>query len=173
MTTLRRSWVDTRLGRFLVVGGEHGLCLLVLNEERAQGELARWIERNEPRAEVAEDPGDDLLVRVRRQLLEWGEGRRRSFDLPLDLRGTPFQLRCWAELQRIPHGQTRTYGELARRVGRPGASRAVGGANGANPVPVIVPCHRVVAARGLGGFGGGLELKRRLLEHEGALLAYA
>ena len=92
------------------------------------------------------------------------------FDLDLDLRGTPFQLRVWDELQRIPQGEVRTYGELAASLGQPGAGRAVGGANGRNPIPLIVPCHRVVASDGLGGFTGGLEWKERLLAHEGVLL---
>ncbi|MFN3763308.1 MAG: methylated-DNA--[protein]-cysteine S-methyltransferase, partial [Anaerolineae bacterium] len=92
------------------------------------------------------------------------------FDLPLDLRGTPFQRRVWEELRRVPYGQTVAYGELARRVGRPGAARAVGRAVGANPVPIIVPCHRVVGADGsLVGYGGGLEIKAALLRLEGVL----
>jgi methylated-DNA-[protein]-cysteine S-methyltransferase len=106
-----------------------------------------------------------------RQLPEYLAGRRTSFDLPLDLMGTPFQRRCWQALIEIPFGETRTYSELARGIGMaPGAARAVGQANGANPVPVIVPCHRVVASAGLGGYAGGLELKRRLLELEGVFV---
>lgn len=88
---------------------------------------------------------------------------------PLDLRGTPFQERVWRELVAIPYGEVRTYGEVAARLGRPGAGRAVGGANHANPVPVLVPCHRVVASGGrLGGYGGGLDVKAWLLAHEAA-----
>ncbi len=101
-----------------------------------------------------------------------GSAPRRpgAFPLPLDLRGTPFQQQVWRELRKVPYGQTVSYGELARRVGRPGAVRAVGQAVGANPIPIIVPCHRVVGADGsLVGYGGGLEIKSALLRLEGAL----
>jgi len=101
------------------------------------------------------------------QLGEYFAGRRRSFDLPLAPRGTEFQLIVWAALTRIPYGETLSYGELARRIGRPHASRAVGLANGANPLPIVVPCHRVIGADGsLTGFGGGLDTKRTLLALE-------
>lgn len=104
------------------------------------------------------------------QLEEYFSGRRRRFTLPLDLRGTDFQLRCWNALLEIPYGQTITYAELARRVGSPRGFRAVGMANHDNPVAIVVPCHRVLASDGsLGGYGGGLEVKRALLELEGAL----
>lgn len=109
-----------------------------------------------------------------RQLGEYFAGRRRTFDLPLRLDGTPFQQRVWAALREIPYGQTRTYGDLARHIGRPAASRAVGLANGRNPIGIIVPCHRVVGSGGsLTGYGGGLARKQALLEHEGAPAAGA
>ncbi|HET9106578.1 MAG TPA: methylated-DNA--[protein]-cysteine S-methyltransferase [Steroidobacteraceae bacterium] len=102
------------------------------------------------------------------QLGEYFAGRRQAFDLPLAPRGTDFQRRVWNALRDIPYGRTISYGELARRIGNPGASRAVGLANGANPLPVLVPCHRVIGADGsLTGFGGGLPIKRRLLALEG------
>ena len=94
-------------------------------------------------------------------------GDEREFDVPLGLAGTPFQMDVWNELARISYGETISYGELARRVGRPGGPRAVGQANGRNPVPIIVPCHRVVASKGIGGYGGGLAIKRALLALEG------
>jgi len=101
-------------------------------------------------------------------LREYFEGRRRSFEVPLDLRGTPFQLRVWELLQRIPFGETRTYLDLALALGDPKAVRAVGAANGQNPVPIIVPCHRVIGQDGqLVGYGGGLWRKEWLLAHEG------
>lgn len=104
---------------------------------------------------------------VRRQLGEYFAGRRRRFELPLAPEGSPFQQRVWAVLQSIPYGETRSYGELARALGRPGASRAVGAANGANPIPIVIPCHRVIGADGsLTGFGGGLEAKKLLLDLE-------
>jgi methylated-DNA-[protein]-cysteine S-methyltransferase len=101
------------------------------------------------------------------QLDEYFAGRRQQFDLPLAPHGTPFRLRVWEELSAIPYGETISYAELAMGVGKPGAFRAVGQANGANPIAIIVPCHRVIAAGGgLGGYGGGLDLKRSLLDLE-------
>jgi methylated-DNA-[protein]-cysteine S-methyltransferase len=158
---------ETPFGEFLVASGARGVFYLSIDAARAERELDDWVRRYEPDAIVRADPA--ALQEVTRQVLEWADGRRRAFDVELDLRGTEFQLRCWQELLRIPCGQTRTYGEMAARVGQPGAARAVGAANGANPVPVIVPCHRVVAKDGLGGFGGGLVRKRAMLELEGAL----
>ena len=106
---------------------------------------------------------------VAQQLHEYLAGTRTSFDLPIAMRGTPFEMLVWNALLNIPYGGTETYGGLARRIGKPFAARAVGAANGRNPIPIVVPCHRVVAAGGkLGGYGGGLALKRRLLALEGA-----
>jgi len=103
------------------------------------------------------------------QLREYFAGTRRKFDLPLAPRGTPFQLKVWRELRKIPYGSTITYAVLAHRAGNDNACRAVGAANGRNPLPIIVPCHRVIGTDGsLTGFGGGLEAKRRLLKLEGA-----
>lgn len=114
-----------------------------------------------PTAEAA------VAAQVVAQLIEYGRGERTAFDLPLAQFGTPFQQQVWAELRRIPFGQTRTYAQVAAAIGRPAAVRAVGAANGQNPIAVIVPCHRVIGASGqLVGYAGGLELKRRLLEHE-------
>jgi methylated-DNA-[protein]-cysteine S-methyltransferase len=110
---------------------------------------------------------DEPFREVRAQLTEYLAGERRTFDLPLRLVGTPFQRRVWDELRRIPFGETISYAELARRVGQPGAARAVGSANGRNRIGLIIPCHRVIAADGsLGGYGGGLDRKRWLLRHE-------
>lgn len=105
------------------------------------------------------------------QLFEYFSGSRRQFDLPLDLRGTAFQLAVWEKLLGVPYGETISYGELALEIGKPTAARAVGAAVGANPIPIIVPCHRVIGKTGgLVGFGGGLDLKRRLLALEGVIL---
>ena len=101
------------------------------------------------------------------QLEEYFAGERTGFTVPMELDGTPFQKDVWAELTRIPYGETISYGELARRVGRPKGPRAVGQANGKNPIPIIVPCHRVLASTGIGGYGGGLTVKRALLALEG------
>ena len=106
-------------------------------------------------------------ARVRTELSEYANGNRRTFDVPLAFSGSEWQKAVWAELTRIPFGETRSYGEVADALGRPGAARAVGSANASNVLPVVVPCHRVIAADGtLGGFNGGLHLKERLLEHE-------
>lgn len=118
-----------------------------------------------------DDAGNPHLNAAAGQLDEYFAKERTGFELPFDVRGTDFQREVWAGLSRIPFGVTRSYGELAERIGRPKAVRAVGLANGSNPLSVIVPCHRVIGADGtLTGFGGGLDLKRRLLVFEGALL---
>lgn len=107
------------------------------------------------------------------ELTEYFAGKRREFTFPLDLRGTPFQLKCWHALLRIPYGETRSYADIARAVGKPQAFRAVGMANNRNPIAIVVPCHRVVASDGtLCGYGGGLDVKRKLLELEGALTGF-
>jgi methylated-DNA-[protein]-cysteine S-methyltransferase len=111
---------------------------------------------------------------VRKELSEYVSGRRKTFDVPLAFVGSVWQKAVWMELTRIPFGETRSYGEIADNLGRPGAARAVGRANASNVLPVVVPCHRVIAADGtLGGFNGGLHLKARLLEHERNVLAAA
>jgi O-6-methylguanine DNA methyltransferase len=121
--------------------------------------------------EVVEDPA--RTAGLRRQLEEYFAGERREFDLTLAPEGTPFERSVWEELRRIPFGETRSYGEIARAIGRPNAFRAVGRANGANPIPIVVPCHRVIGSDGsLTGFGGGLEAKSRLLEIEGRRLPF-
>jgi len=108
-----------------------------------------------------------VLVEAARQIDEYLTGKRITFDLPLKTEGTDFQKSVWNELCKIPYGETASYSDIAKRIGRPGAYRAVGSACGANPIPLIIPCHRVVAAVGLGGFAGGLSLKRKLMEIEG------
>ncbi|MDE6624665.1 MAG: methylated-DNA--[protein]-cysteine S-methyltransferase [Alistipes sp.] len=112
-------------------------------------------------------PAVQLLRRAERELGEYFAGRRRDFTLPLAPAGTPFQQAVWAELRRIPYGCTRSYGQIARAIGRPAACRAVGMANHRNPIAIVIPCHRVVGAGGaLTGYAGGLEAKSRLLEIE-------
>jgi methylated-DNA-[protein]-cysteine S-methyltransferase len=128
-------------------------------------ESAGWVEDDGRR------PASPILARARRQLEEYFAGTRTTFDVPLAPTGTPFEQRVWEALRAIPYGTTTSYGVLARPRGDPRATRAVGAANGRNPIPIIVPCHRVVGARGeLTGFGGGIDRKRWLLEHEGALM---
>lgn len=113
------------------------------------------------------DSADPLLTRARLELEEYFAGARQTFDLPLGLQGTPFQQAVWTALYQIPFAETISYRELARRVERPSAVRAVGAANGRNPIAIIIPCHRVIGANGeLVGYGGGLPLKRWLIDHE-------
>ena len=134
-----------------------------------------WFERTrpgrtQPRGDV-KNAKHPVLVAAERQLGEYFAGRRKAFDLKLDFVGTEFQKSVWKALLTIPFGQTRSYGEIARQVGRPSASRAVGAANGRNPVAIVAPCHRVIGSTGaLTGFGGGLDVKEQLLRLEGARL---
>jgi methylated-DNA-[protein]-cysteine S-methyltransferase len=125
-----------------------------------------------PKAMVCPTGPVPLLVEAVRQLEAYFRGELREFQLPLDFEGTDFQKRVWRQLQTIPYGQTRSYSEIARAIGSPQAVRAVGAANGANPIAIVVPCHRVIGASGkLVGYGGGLPLKKRLLELEGVVTA--
>lgn len=153
-----RLSIDTPIGAVLLAGDDSALSHLCLPGT----------------SELASTPGRTPapLRLAASQLDEYFSGSRRSFALPVAPHGTAFQLSVWNALTGIPYGETVTYGELARRVGRPGAFRAVGQANGANPLPIVLPCHRVVAAGGrLGGYGGGPDVKRRLLALEGAVPA--
>ena len=154
---LRWSWVETELGRLFIARSERGLVALELHESSARERLAGS-------QALVEDPAD--LAPAAQQLQEYARGERRVFELELDLVGSEFELRVWNALRAIPWGRTRTYGEIAQAIGAPSASRAVGRANGRNPLPIVVPCHRVVSGTGLGGFSGGLEVKQRLLALE-------
>lgn len=125
--------------------------------------------RREKRAFAFVDSARGMLPYLS-ELEEYFAGKRREFTFPLDVRGTEFQMACWRALLAIPYGETRTYADIARVVGKPNAFRAVGMANNRNPVAIVVPCHRVIASDGtLCGYGGGLEVKRKLLHLEGAL----
>ena len=150
---------DTPIGTLRLVGGEHTLDGIDLPNRAAEPPNPAWAPTNGvlPAA----------LAETKRQIEEYFAGDRREFDLPLGACGTEFQRRVWDELRRIPFGETISYGDLAGRIGKPTASRAVGAANGRNPFPVVVPCHRVIGHDGkLGGYGGGLPTKQALLELE-------
>jgi O-6-methylguanine DNA methyltransferase len=122
------------------------------------------------RLQPSMNPTADAVSRLREQLDAYATGRRRTFDIPFRLHGSPFELRVWTALQGIPFSETRSYGQLASELGDPKLSRAVGRANGANPVSVLVPCHRVIGSSGaLTGYAGGLAMKERLLRLEGAI----
>ena len=157
---IRYTWLESPVGRLLLAGTDAGLSLLAFERGRRPAPpAADWILAERPFAEAA------------RQLRAYFAGRLREFDLPLGAEGTAFERQVWGELVRIPYGRTISYGELARRVGRPSAARAVGLANGRNPLSIVIPCHRVIGADGqLTGYGGGLWRKERLLALErGAL----
>ncbi len=162
----RHCAFDVPLGRAIAIRRGAALAALSLHPDRDSARDA--LERLGTRS--VRDDADPLLSATRAQLDEYFDGRRRAFDLPLAPRGTPFQQRVWQALLGIPYGTTTTYGAIAESLGRPAAVRAVGAANGKNPLAVIVPCHRVVGADGsLTGYAGGLAIKRALLVHEGAI----
>lgn len=157
--------LDTPYGTMQIVAGPDGLLRIDL-PGRPFADPARVAADAGYPPEVREEGPE--VVRARRQLEEAFAGRRRRFDLPLDPRGTPFDREVWAAVADVPHGEVATYGDIARTVGRPTAFRAVGAANGRNPLPIVIPCHRIVGAGGrLTGYGGGLALKEALLEAEG------
>jgi methylated-DNA-[protein]-cysteine S-methyltransferase len=152
--------VKSPVGNLKLVASDKGLSAIL------------W-ENDNPRRvrlpDVTENHAHPILVEVERQLGEYFAGRRRAFSLPLDFVGTEFQKKVWAALLTIPFGETRSYGEIATQIGKPSAARAVGAANGKNPISIIAPCHRVIGSTGaLTGFAGGLETKERLLALEAA-----
>ncbi len=154
---MKYCYLDTPIGTLLIAGDEVALHRITFP---AHGRAAK------PEPEWQESQRGPL-GEAARQLRAYFLGKRAGFDLPLALAGTAFQRAVWRQLQQIPYGETISYGELARRVGNPKASRAVGSANGANPLPIVIPCHRVIASDGtLGGFGGGLPTKQMLLALE-------
>ena len=149
-------YLDTPIGELLLAGDDDALCLVSF-----------------PKGAMRRDPEPDWIYKekpfkaARQQLTEYFAGERREFDLPLKLSGTEFQMSVLHALQKIPYGETTSYSDIAERIGRPRAVRAVGAANGRNPIPIIVPCHRVIGSHGdLTGFGGGLDTKEALLRLE-------
>jgi methylated-DNA-[protein]-cysteine S-methyltransferase len=166
---VRSRVIPSPVGELTLVASEHGLRAVL------------WVDDDERRVPLSNgDPGDDqiaaeaerMLDLAVAQLAEYFDGRRIDFDVPLDPQGTPFQLAAWKTLQTIPFGQTMSYGEQARTMGDSRKARAVGGANGRNPLSIFVPCHRVVGSKGkLTGFAAGLTAKAWLLDHERRVLA--
>ncbi|MGW0572388.1 MULTISPECIES: methylated-DNA--[protein]-cysteine S-methyltransferase [Streptomyces] len=149
-----------------VIDSPYGPLTLVATDGVLSG-LYMTDQRHRPPEESFGDPDDTPFAETTEELRAYFAGELQDFSVPLHLHGTPFQRSVWAELRRIPYGETRSYGQLADALGNPKASRAVGLANGKNPLGIIVPCHRVVGADGsLTGYGGGLERKQRLLEFE-------
>jgi methylated-DNA-[protein]-cysteine S-methyltransferase len=159
-TTTYWTMIDSPLGPLLLTADEDAISGVIMDADLDA--------QTEPSAGWVEDPA--RFEEARLQLEEYFAGQRTEFDLPLRAAGTPFQHEVWAALQTIPYGEVRSYSEIAAQIGRPGASRAVGLANGRNPIAVIVPCHRVIGASGaLTGYGGGLPRKRLLLDLEAGL----
>ncbi|WP_446744137.1 methylated-DNA--[protein]-cysteine S-methyltransferase [Silvibacterium acidisoli] len=155
---LVHKYVDSPVGKLRLVASDKGLVAVL------------W-ENDSPKRvrleDSQEDPGHRILAKAEKQLQEYFAGTREEFSIPLDMRGTAFQKNVWEALLGIPFGETRSYGQLASQLGSPTASRAVGAANGRNPVSIIVPCHRVIGSTGkLTGFAGGLDTKETLLTLE-------
>ena len=157
--------LDSPVGILTLVASDAALRLLSWDGDRSPMVQALV-------ASAAKNPSHPVLAQAARELAEYFDGTRRHFDVPVQASGTAFQQAAWTALCTIPFGETISYGEQARRVGNPRAVRAVGGANGRNPVGIVVPCHRVIGADGsLTGFGGGMEAKAWLLEHERRIVA--
>ena len=153
--------MESPVGELLIAADESAIRMISFGNGKHAGEVAEGWRRGGP-----------VVAEASRQLGEYFERRRREFDLPLAPAGTPFQLRAWQALRDIPYGATRSYGEQARAMGQPTAVRAVGAANGRNPIAIVVPCHRVIGGSGkLTGYGGGLDVKRFLLDLEQGLSA--
>jgi methylated-DNA-[protein]-cysteine S-methyltransferase len=157
---IRYQYMDSPVEPLLLAADDNGLYLIEFHSPRhPMARLEKWTEGK-----------NSILDMTRAQLDEYFSGTRKQFDLPLAPQGTPFQTEVWHTLATIPYGETISYAQLAQRVGKPTAMRAVGAANGRNPLPIVLPCHRVIGADGsLTGFGGGLPTKQFLLELEGAL----
>jgi AraC family transcriptional regulator of adaptative response/methylated-DNA-[protein]-cysteine methyltransferase len=164
-TFVRITWLDTPLGVMVAGATDGGLCLLEFTDRRA---LDQQLARLRRRLRAVLLPGSHPHLRtLRHEIAEYFAGVRRTFTVPVATMGTPFETRVWKALEEIPYGETRSYADIARRIGQPQAVRAVGLANGRNVVAIVIPCHRVVNASGaLGGYGGGLWRKRRLLHLE-------
>jgi O-6-methylguanine DNA methyltransferase len=156
--------IESPIGPLRLASTDEGLLYVELPHASGRG-MAGFL-RQRMRGAVVHDGYAPNQAAVK-QVIEYLEGKRKTFELPLDLRGTPFQLEVWDALRRIPYGETRSYADVARELGRDTATRAVGTANGANPISLVVPCHRVINSDGrLGGYAGGLEVKARLLAME-------
>jgi len=181
METLRCTTMQSPVGPLFLAASERGLVALEFDARLPGQQTIRPNPRDlrsksgrsedeHAKNEIRFDESARVMQPYVEQLEEYFAGRRRQFTLALDLRGTDFQLACWRALLAIPYGETRTYADIASAVGKPRAFRAVGMANNRNPVAIVVPCHRVIASDGtLCGYGGGLDVKRKLLELEGAV----
>ena len=153
------KWMDTPVGLLKLVASEKGLAAVLWPDDNP---------KRVPLGDLIEDAVNPFLIQTEAELTDYFAGKRRTFTVPLDFNGTGFQKSVWQALLTIPFGETRSYGQIATQLGKPSASRAVGAANGKNPISIIAPCHRVIGASGkLTGFAGGLETKAHLLALEG------
>ncbi len=160
--------VDSPIGVLLIESNGSAITHIALPDKDMQVRSESATSATAPTSRNDDKAAGQVLDRAAAQLEEYFAGKRTEFDLPLELEGTPFQKDVWLALAEIPYGKTVSYAELANMVGRPSAFRAVGQANGANPIPIVLPCHRVIASGGgIGGYGGGLDMKRQLLALEG------
>lgn len=172
MEIVQHSIMISRVGPLFLAASAKGLVALEFDTRLPGQQTIRPNPRDirKEKSTIVFESSGSALLEYSRQLEEYFSGKRRKFDFALDLRGTAFQIACWQALLEIPYGETRTYADVARAVGKPNGYRAVGMANNRNPIAIVVPCHRVIASDGsLCGYGGGLDIKRRLLQLEGAL----
>ncbi|HLG70752.1 MAG TPA: methylated-DNA--[protein]-cysteine S-methyltransferase [Chloroflexota bacterium] len=161
-----RAETGSPIGPLALYGTNEGLMAIVF-PRHSRVQVEAWLSRVIGRATIVDN--EQAHEETIGQLEEYFAGKRREFELELDVRGTAFQQRVWEAVRAVPHGQTRSYREVAAAVGQPRAVRAVGAANGANPLPLVIPCHRIIGSSGgLHGYGGGLDVKAKLLELEGA-----
>jgi len=152
--------IASPVGKLKLIASDHGLVAVQWDKEKPKHSPVKW-------DVVVENKNHPILLKTEKQIQEYFTHKRRSFSLKLDIQGTPFQKRVWMALMSIPYGDTKSYGDIAKQIQHPKASRAVGAANGKNPVPIIIPCHRVIGSSGkLVGFTGGLAKKEKLLSIE-------
>ncbi len=162
MSQINYSSVITRVGQVFVLSGEKGVSRIIFGEKELRNFLDGLNAARINRGGAAADMAHEIEL--------YFDGRLSEFKTPIDVsEGTPFQKSVWKELLDIPYGGTATYGDVAERVGKPGAARAVGNAVGANPIPIVIPCHRVLASNGLGGYSCGIDIKKDLLRIEGTI----
>ncbi|QQK79476.1 methylated-DNA--[protein]-cysteine S-methyltransferase [Salicibibacter cibi] len=160
--------MESPIGTLTLVATENGLCQLLFGDFNGTGgKIRMWMAKRNMHREIIRD--DAYFDETKKQLQEYFQGKRQMFDLPVDMQGTSFQKSVWEVLQRIPYGETQSYKQVAVAIHSPKAVRAIGAANNKNPIPIIVPCHRVIGSNGaIVGYGGGIEKKKQLLELEGA-----
>jgi len=159
--------VESKNLYFYIGVTDKGLCF-VSSKRNGKSDVKKWIEKQF--SDVILEENDSRIQPYKKQLIEYADGNRETFQLPLDLRGTPFQESVWQKLKEIPYGETRTYSEVAKEIGKPNAVRAVASAIGKNPVLIVIPCHRVIGKNGnLSGFREGISMKKKLLQLENTI----